>query len=197
MDVLRIGCVVMAAGNASRFGDNKLAALVGGKPLIEHALCAVPREAFARVVVVTQYEPVAALAEDFGFTVVRNAHPAWGASHTVALGTRALADCGAILYQVADQPLLRQESVRAELELYRRNPERIVALSHGGVRGNPCIFPARFFPELLSLEGDCGGSAVIRRHSEELLLYEVDERELFDVDTPMALAAVTDALSLD
>lgn len=197
MDALRIGCVVMAAGNASRFGDNKLAALVGGKPLIEHALRAVPSEALARVVVVTQYEPVAALAARFGFTPLRNAHPEWGASHTVALGTRANADCDAILYLVADQPLLRQASVRAELELYRRHPERIVALSHGGVRGNPCIFPARFFPELLSLEGDRGGSAVIRRHSEELLLYEVDERELFDVDTPMALAAVKDALSLD
>ena len=34
----RIGCLIMAAGNASRFGSNKLAAKVDGKMLIEHAL---------------------------------------------------------------------------------------------------------------------------------------------------------------
>jgi len=30
-----VGCVVMAAGNASRFGNNKLLADAGGKTLIE------------------------------------------------------------------------------------------------------------------------------------------------------------------
>ena len=30
---LRIGCLVMAAGNASRFGANKLEAELDGKPL--------------------------------------------------------------------------------------------------------------------------------------------------------------------
>ena len=157
----RIGCLIMAAGNASRFGSNKLAAKVDGKMLIEHALETVPREEFARVTVVTQYDEVLVLARRFGFTVLVNPFPEWGASHTVRLGTEAMADCDAILYQVADQPLLRRESVRAEVEFFRRHPDRIVAMGHGGVRGNPCIFPARFFPELTALEGDRGGSAVI------------------------------------
>ena len=60
----------------------------------------------------------------------------------------------------------------------------------GGRRGNPCLFPARFFPELLALTGDCGGSRVIRQHEDELMLLEVDARELADVDTPQALAEV-------
>ncbi len=191
----RIGCLIMAAGNASRFGSNKLAAKVDGKMLIEHALETVPREEFARVTVVTQYDEVLVLARRFGFTVLVNPFPEWGASHTVRLGTEAMADCDAILYQVADQPLLRRESVRAEVEFFRRHPDRIVAMGHGGVRGNPCIFPARFFPELTALEGDRGGSAVIRRHEDALALFEVSPDELRDVDTPMALAALRDTLS--
>ena len=99
----RIGCLIMAAGNASRFGSNKLAAKVDGKMLIEHALETVPREEFARVTVVTQYDEVLVLARRFGFTVLVNPFPEWGASHTVRLGTEAMADCDAILYQVADQ----------------------------------------------------------------------------------------------
>ena len=55
------------------------------------------------------------------------------------------------------------------------------------MRGNPCLFPARFFPELMALEGDRGGSGVIRRHPEALLLLETAERELQDIDTPQAL----------
>lgn len=191
----RIGCLIMAAGNASRFGSNKLAAKVDGKMLIEHALETVPREEFARVTVVTQYDEVLVLARRFGFTVLVNPFPEWGASHTVRLGTEAMADCDAILYQVADQPLLRRESVRAEVEFFRRHPDRIVAMGHGGVRGNPCIFPARFFPELTALEGDRGGSAVIRRHEDALTLFEISPDELRDVDTPMALAALRDTLA--
>ena len=185
---LRIGCVVMAAGSASRFGGNKLSAAVDGQTMIRRALEAVPREALTRVCVVTQYDEVERLTRAMGFLCVRNDRPDLGVSLTVRLGTQALMDtCDAIVYQVADQPWLRRESVAGEIAFYLRHPAHIVAMSSGGVRGNPCIFPARFFPELCALSGDVGGSAVIRRHKSDLLLYEVDEGELIDVDTPQAL----------
>ena len=63
-----------------------------------------------------------------------------------------------MLFQVSDQPLLRRESVAELVDRWRTRPEKIVALGHGGVRGNPCLFPARFFPELLELrEADLSG----------------------------------------
>ena len=185
---IAVGCVVMAAGNAARFGENKLAAKIGGKTLIEHALEAVPAEELAAVCVVTQYDEVETLAKRFGFRCVRNSHPEWGLCHTVRLGTEALRqECRAIVYQVSDQPLLRRESVRALVAFYREHPEHIVGASHGGKRGNPCIFPEPYFDSLCALTGDVGGSAVIRKHEENLLLFEVDPRELTDVDTKEAL----------
>ena len=39
---MKIGCVVLAAGNARRFGSNKLNAQVEGVSLIRRALDAVP-----------------------------------------------------------------------------------------------------------------------------------------------------------
>lgn len=144
MAELRIGCLVMAAGSGSRFGRNKLEAVVDGKSLLRRSLEAVPAEEFAQVTVVTQYDAAAALAEDFGFTVVRNDGPEDGLSRTVRLGTEAMAGCDAILYQVADQPLLEQDTVRRELEYFRTHPDHIVGLAHNGVRGNPCIFPRKF-----------------------------------------------------
>ena len=180
----------MSCFNPTQEDVNKLSAEVGGKTLLCRALEAVPSRSFCRVTVVTQYDEAAALAESFGFDVVRNDRPEEGLSRTVHLGTEAMADCDAILYQVADQPLLEQETVRREIEYFRAHPDHIVGLAHNGVRGNPCIFPRKFFPELMALEGDVGGNVVIRAHPEELLLYETSAAELRDVDTVEALAAV-------
>lgn len=183
-----IGCVVLAAGNAARFGANKLTAVVNGKMLIEHALDALPVEELAAVAVVTQYDEIAALARARGFRCLRNDRPQDGLSRTVRLGTEALgASCDALLFLVSDQPLLRQESVRSLLEASRAHPERIVAAARNGRRGNPCIFPKRFFPALCSLTGDVGGSAILRQNEEALLTVEVGAEELCDVDTREAL----------
>lgn len=187
---MNIGCVVMAAGDARRFGENKLAALFDGKPLIRRALEAVPAEEFSAVAVVTQYPEVEAMAAEFGFIPVRNPHPDWGISHTIRLGLEALGDCDAALFQVSDQPMLRRETVAAEAAFFREHPDKLVGLGHGGVRGNPCIFPAAYFPELLALQEDHGGSSVIRRHEEDLLLFECPARELEDADTRQALRAM-------
>ena len=191
---LRIGCLVMAAGSASRFGANKLAREIGGKSLIRRALEAVPAEAFHRVAVVTQYPEVIALAAEFGFQAIENPHPEWGVSHTIRLGLSAMEGCDGVLFQVADQPFLRRETVARAASLWRERPEAIVALGHRGQRGNPCLFPARFFPELMALEGDRGGSAVIRRHPEALVLVETAAEELWAVDTPQALEALAGLL---
>ena len=190
MERLKLGCVVMAAGNARRFGENKLAAELDGRSLIRRALEAVPGEAFDSVVVVTQYPEIADLAQEFRFTAIQNEHPDFGISHTIRLGLSQLQDCDGVLFLVSDQPLLRQESVAELVRLWRKQPDKIAALSHGGVRGNPCLFPAPFFPELMNLQEDKGGNTVIRRHEDCLVLLEVDPRELTDVDTPDAMKQV-------
>ena len=187
----KLGCVVMAAGNARRYGDNKLAAQLRGRSLILRALEAVPTEAIDSAVVVTQYPEIMRLAGEFHFAAVYNEHPDYGSSHTIELGLTGLRDCDGVMFLVSDQPLLRRKSVAALARLWKSHPDSIAALSHGGVRGNPCVFPARFYPELLELTEDRGGNAVIRRHEEDLVLLGVDARELTDVDTPEALRSLT------
>ena len=156
ISALPAGCLLMAAGNASRFGENKLAARFDGQSLFSLALAAIPAEMFARVTVVSQYPALLEEASLAGFDTILNDRPEDGISRTIRLGTQAMADC-------------------------------IAAAAYNGKRGNPCLFPARFFPELCALEADRGGSSVIRRHEDALLLVEAGERELFDCDTKQAL----------
>ena len=192
-DTDRIGCLVMAAGNSTRYQGNKLAALFRGKPIAEYALESVPADRFAAVTVVTQYPEIEALARQHGFAVIRNEHPDWGISHTIRLGTGAMQDCHAILYMVADQPLLDDASVERIVECWRQHPCNIVGASHNGKRGNPCIFPKEFFEELMALTEDHGGSTVIRRWPDRLLTVEVSPEELTDVDTRAALSELNQA----
>lgn len=186
---ISIGCVILAAGNAVRFGKNKLLFPINEKPMIERAFEALPVEELCGVVVVTQYEEIETLAGKHGFSCLRNRCPEAGISRSVRLGTQVLMErCDGILYQVSDQPWLKRESVARMLELFREYPERIVSMSSGGKRGNPCVFPKAYFEELCCLSGDRGGRAVIERHREDLLLFEVSEPELADIDTPEDMA---------
>ena len=185
---MQIGCVLMAAGFGRRFGGNKLTqATADGLTLIECALAAIPGDKLSQVVVVTQYPRVAELAQKYGFPSLRNEHPERGQSESVRLGLAALQDCDAVLFQVADQPKLQKETVARLIDFAQQHPERIVGLGHNGRRGNPCLFPARFFPELMALTGDHGGRSVIMAHEEELLLMEVSVDQLIDIDTPEQL----------
>ena len=160
-ETLKLGCVVLAAGSARRFGGNKLTAALSGKSLIQRALEAVPTEVVDAAAVVTQYPEAANFAKEYGFTAIQNDRPALGISHSLQLGLAALGDCDGVLFQVADQPLLLRETVAGLAALWKRQPDCIAALGHGGVRGNPCLFPARLFPELMALGG---GLRRQRRH---------------------------------
>jgi len=187
---MELGCVILAAGRGIRFGGDKLSAAVQGKSLLRHALETVPAGCFKAVAVVVRERAAAALAEDFGFFPVWNRQPEAGLSLSLRLGLGCLDGCGGVLFQVADQPFLRRETVAGIVGLFLRHPDRIVAAGCRGVRGNPCLFPAEFFPALLALRGDQGGSAVIRRHPERLLLYEAEAVELRDIDTPEDMDAL-------
>ena len=177
--------MILAAGNSTRFKENKLLATVNGKSMIECALEAVPAEKLFSAMVVTQYDSVAALAERFGYQTVINHHPEWGLSHSVKLGTEALKDdCDGILYQVADQPNLKRESISGMLDVFCSHPDHIVSMSSNGKRGNPCVFPKAYFDELCRLSGDKGGRSVIEHHEDQLILFEVCAEELADIDTP-------------
>ena len=185
---MKLGCVVMAAGASRRFGENKLLRKLGGIPLYRRALEAVPPELFVKVTVVTACEPMTELARKMDFAVVCNDRPELGISRSIAMGLETMTDCDGVLFMTADQPLLTKQGVRAVTECFLREPGVIAAAAAEGVRGNPCLFPKDLFPALFALEGDRGGSGIIREHPHLLRLAELPARELADADTAEDLA---------
>ena len=191
MENYKLGCVITAAGFSKRFGENKLLAKLNGKSIIRHTLDAIPSELFSCVAVVTQYRQIEEIVQEYGFMTVLNDTPEQGISSSVKLGIRALHGCDAIMFIVADQPMLKKESIIDEVNFFLLQKHYIVAAAHNGKRGNPCIFPGEFFGELAALQGDVGGSAVIKKHTDRLLLFELEKEQLTDIDKKSDLLNLT------
>jgi len=188
MEHATLGAVIMAAGNAVRFGENKLLRLCDGKPMAAYIMEIMAAFSDIKTLVVTQYPALCALAEGYQLPCCINPDPGAGVSGTIRLGLNTLLhtypDLSGCLFAVADQPYLTRESVLGLIFLWQQDKNRIAALACEGKRGNPVIFPKHCFPELLALSGDVGGSRVIRAHPEALSLHSVsDPRELMDIDT--------------
>ena len=178
-----VGCVVMAAGLGTRFGGGKLLSRFRGESLYKHALGAVPADRLSVTAVVSGEREILSETEEMGFRPVLNYRPEDGVSRTIRLGLEALGAVDAALFMVADQPLLRSETVERILSAGEDHPEKIIApVRADGQLGNPCLFPAAFFPELRALEGDRGGRRVITAHPEALYTVPAPENELFDTD---------------
>ena len=181
----RIGCVIMASGLGKRFGGNKLMADFRGRPMIQMALDAT-EGLFARRVVVTRHEDVAALCREQGIEVVLHDLP--HRSDTVRLGLEALGELDGCMFLPGDQPLLRRETVARLLDCWRESPDSIVRPIHEDTVGSPVLFPAWAFAELRNLPEGKGGGVVIRNHPHDVLGVSVsDPFELADADTPETL----------
>lgn len=198
-DVPRLGCVVMASGEGSRFGGapgEKLTRPLAGVPVLERTLSALPADVLD-VVVVTRWDAVEALCARLGARCVRAAGPL--KSDTVRAGLEALGPRAGCLFVTGDQPLLRIESVRAVTCELQRHPRSIVRLGWRGRAGGPVLWPADTLAALARLEGDAGGRALLAGHAELTdrvrVVEAVDAWELADVDTPEDLARLEVALA--
>lgn len=189
---MNVGCVLLAAGAGKRFGGEgeKLFYEVGGAPMIVTALSLFAKLPFSAKVCVVRAgeERISALAKTAGFTPGENPNADQGVGTSVSAGTLKLLerrpDLDGVLYAVSDQPFLTKASVQRLLDVFEQNPNRIVSLSFQGTRGNPAIFPRALYGELIALDADNGGGAVIKSHPELLTFVEADSaRELMDIDT--------------
>ena len=185
---MKLGCLLTAAGAGSRFGEDKLLLPVAGQPMGVRALDVLSEASFDLRVLVTNADKryLIQAAQKRGFDLVINPSPERGMSSSVRLGTEHILQTGAydgILYAVADQPNLQAATVQRLVQAFTEQPDCIWAPESAGKRGNPVLFPASLFPELLVIRGDRGGRQVIAAHEEMLRTIEVPPIELMDIDT--------------
>ena len=183
----RVAAVVLAAGLSRRMGGvDKLLLDFQGRPLFEHVLELAAAAGLAAVLVVTNTPAIRSAARDRGFQSVANPRAAEGIASSIRYGLMALPDdMEAVLFLNADQPFLSGGILRCLLETAAAYPGDSIVPRIGGIPCSPCIFPADFRAELLSLSGDCGGRQVYRQHPERVRYVDfVEKKDFWDLDTP-------------
>lgn len=88
------------------------------------------------------------------------------------------------LLLLGDQPLITAQDIDILISTYRKTGKSIIAPTYEGKRGNPILFDASLFPELLEITGDEGGRSVLERHRDEIATVEMgNPLANIDVDT--------------
>ena len=176
--------ILLAAGQSRRFGAaDKLAQPYRGRPLALHVVDALKSVPFMdRVAIVSGTDL------DFGalgYRVIANPRPENGMSGSIKLGVEAAQSLGAaaVLIALADMPRITPMHIFRLLDQAGR-ADSVVASSDGDVTGPPALFAAGRFAELMQIEGDHGGRALIGEAKSVI----APKSELIDIDTPEDLA---------
>jgi molybdenum cofactor cytidylyltransferase len=179
-----IAGILLAAGLSSRFGRQKLLEPWRGEPLIRSAARRLLDAGLSPVLVVVSEEPrFDAVLDGLPVRTFENPAPEQGISTSIGIGLRALpAESPAAMIAVADQPNLTAEALAELIRAFK--PGRIVVPRYGEHRGNPPVFDRRFFAELLALEGDHGGQAVVGAHPEAVVEVNLPAGMGVDIDRP-------------
>ena len=187
---LKIGVVLLAAGEGSRLGCiPKSLIQLQGQTLIHRHLQTLHAVGIDDIVVVTGYYFEAIEAALVGQTVkiVRNPTPEEGQQLSVRLGLTALSnDCDLILVMLADQPLLNRDDVLELISAYKHRPtNKLVVLPEvHGQRGNPVCFSAELIYSMLASPQKISFRNYIDQNSNSVHKHlTTNEHFVIDLDT--------------
>ena len=186
---LKVAAIVLAAGRSSRMSPrNKLLELVDGTPVIAHVVDTALRSGADAVIVVTGFEPsrLEEAVRGLNVTIVHNAFYEQGLSATLAIGLEALpSNIDGALILLGDMPKIKSKDLRALIAAFAaRDGQGICVPVRHGKRGNPVLWGACYFAEMMALSGDVGAKQLLARHAEKVLEVPVSSDGIFvDVDT--------------
>ena len=158
-----------------------------GQPMVRRVVQAVCAAGLDQVIVVVGAHAAAVEQplSGLGVDIVVNEAWAGGMSTSLQAGLAALDEgIQATFVVLADQPGLAPDLLRALTARYHDTGAAVVAPFFRGKRGNPVLFDRALFPELMAVEGDRGGRALVTRVRDRMECVEFDDPAvLLDVDT--------------
>ncbi len=188
LDACGVAAIVLAAGCSTRMASgNKLLADVDGKPMLHRTLEAVECANLQPIVVVTGFQS-ARICESIAQYPVEIAHnPDYrqGLGTSLRTGIASLPDStGAAIIFLADMPDITADVPNRLIRAHFTSKDKICVPVRAGRRGNPVLWPRRYFQDLSRVEGDVGGRYLMRKFCDSVQEVPVSSASIFnDVDT--------------
>ena len=197
----RVGAIVLAAGQSSRFraaGGQDLTKLVvklDGKPIVRRVVEAALATKARPLVVVSGYarDSVEAAIADLDISVAFNPKFASGLASSLNAGLAAMPrEVAGALVLLGDMPWIEPRLADALIDAFLARQDALAAVpSREGRRGNPVLLGRGLFESAMCLTGDEGARRLIGAlNPSELVEVEAPNMGVtFDIDTPDDLAA--------
>lgn len=189
----RIFAVVLAAGEARRYGRTKQLARLPGRDesLIGRAIRIAAEVCGERVLLVVGHDAAAVVAHANarGF-VVLNDRFADGIGTSVACAARSLAHTAdAILLILADQARISASHLAGLCSAWTGGAGHVITTAFAGAIGAPALLPHGTFARLAQLSGDRGAQVLFGDDDVTLTSLRFEDAAI-DIDTPNDLASV-------
>ncbi|MDD7463982.1 MAG: nucleotidyltransferase family protein [Anaerococcus sp.] len=178
---MKISAIIMASGLSERMGKNKLLLDLKDKKIYQYVYDLMDQVDFDEIILVSSYDELLEEAEKRGYTAIYNDNNIVGKSASIKLGVKNAKKDNALMFFVADQPLLTAETVEKLIGAYKEN-EAITYPRTEKRRGAPVIFPSQYREGLLGLEYDEGGMLLLKGEEKNEVTIK-DVKELWDIDT--------------
>ena len=187
----RIAAVVLAAGQSTRMGSNKLLAELGSKPLLAHTVAQIKASGVDEIVVVTGHQraEIESALAGAGVRFVHNPAFADGLASSIRTGIHAVQNFDAAFICLGDMPLIRADDMKRMVAAFDVEEGRtLIAPAQGRKLGNPVLWGQEHFASLLALEGDRGARGLLEARRDSIVEIAVEhDGIMLDADTPEAL----------
>lgn len=184
-----VSAVILAAGQAKRMGRPKQLLPLGDKPMIWRVAAVACQAELLEVVAITgaNGEAVGQALSGLPLRIIHNENWQAGQASGVRLAVESLdVKAKAVLFMLADQPLVDKPLIDRLVQSYRGSGASLVVPRWQNQRGNPVLFDlTRWRSELLQLTGDQGARGILKANPQCIHHVDVSSPEVFcDVDTP-------------
>lgn len=190
----KISAVILAAGISSRMGRPKQLIELKGKKMLDIVIEKMKGFRFNEIILVLGHlhEEIKRNIDTSGIKLVINENYNEGISSSIRKAVSSLkSDSEAILIHLADKPLVKQETIKRMIEVFKSTNAKIIIPIFNGIHGHPVIFKKELFRELKMLKGDEGARVLINKRIRDCYFMEVDdEGVIIDIDTPEDLRSV-------
>jgi molybdenum cofactor cytidylyltransferase len=188
---LRIGALILAAGDSRRMGRPKALLPLEDRTFLETLMDRFIQSGVAPILVVLggAAEEIRNVVKLSLARVVINPNPSRGQLSSIHCGIQALApgEVDGLFIAPVDTPRVHTATLQRMMEALPVHP--LVVPVFRGRRGHPALFSASLFPDLLRAPLDQGARAVVHATPNRLELPCDDPAVLEDFDAPEDLPA--------
>ena len=184
----KIGAVILAAGESSRFGRPKQLVQFRGKSLVRRVVDAAKDANCSAIVVVlgSKREQIERELKETDVIVAENEDWRRGIGSSIRVGVESAVNQApnieAIVLLTCDQPFIKTDTIERLIAMREKTKKAIVASSYSETLGVPALFDRSCFQELLALDDETGAKAIILSNRERVAELLFPEGKI-DIDT--------------